>query len=84
MMSRILFDFRCNLCTNTFEELVYRDSPEPVKCPSCGEFDTVRQIGSFTIDPRLGLDPDGFPTMGDKWAKKREQRYRLETRRSDD
>lgn len=79
----ILFDFRCNTCTHVFEELVNRDSPEPVKCPSCGQFDTTRQIGSFTIDPRLGLDPDSFPTMGDKWAKKREQRHRLESRRTD-
>lgn len=79
----ILFDFECSDCTHKFEELVNRDSPEPVKCPSCDQFNTKRLIGSFTIDPRLGLDPVSFPTMGDKWAKKREQRYRVESRRDD-
>ena len=81
-MSRILFDYRCTTCTEIFEELVDRDSPEPVKCPLCGQFNTTRLIGTFTIDPRLGLDPTSFPSMGDKWARKREQRQRVETRRA--
>jgi hypothetical protein len=26
----------------------------------------------------MGLDPDGFPTAGDKWANLREKRARIE------
>jgi putative FmdB family regulatory protein len=83
-MSMILFDYECKSCAQVFEELVDRDSPEPVKCPSCGQFDTTRLITGTTIDPNLGLDAESFPTMGDKWAKKREQRRRQESRRSYD
>jgi putative FmdB family regulatory protein len=79
-MSRVLFDYACE-CGHVFEELVDRDSPSPVKCPLCGQFETKRQIGSFTIDPRMGLDAASFPSMGAKWEKLRVQRRRAESRR---
>lgn len=80
-MSRILFDHECQKCAHVFEELVDRDSPDPVKCPSCNQLDTKRLIGSFMIDPKMGLDAASFPTMGDRWANMREQRRRAESRR---
>lgn len=69
-MARILFDFSCDDCAHVFEELIYTDNPESVNCPWCGSGSTRRLLSAPRIDPRLGLDPDGFPTMGDKWAKK--------------
>lgn len=78
-MARILFDFECLACSKVFEEFHNTSTPETVKC-ECGGL-TKRLIGATRIDPRLGLDPEGFPTMGDKWARTREQRTRIERQR---
>lgn len=79
-MSKLLaFDFRCQQCTAVFDDMVKPDVYE-APCPSCGATG-VRLVSMPRIDPRLGTDPDGFPTMADKWAKTHEQRKRVEERR---
>lgn len=50
-------------------------------CPACKSLSTKRLIGSFTIDPKLGLDAESFPSMGAKWEKLRVERRRAESRR---
>lgn len=69
-MSRILFDYECADCSTVFEELVYLDSPDSVNCPRCDGSSTKRLISAPRIDPKLGVDAESFPTMGDKWARK--------------
>ena len=76
------FDFRCNdeSCNTKFEEWVNSKQKES-HCPECGG--TARRLlSSFTIDPRLGLDPEGFPTMGDAWAKKHRDKAKQEKAKS--
>jgi len=82
---RRLFDFQCLEpdCSEQFEELAKYEETGDVKCPSCNG-PTRRLIGSFTIDPKLGLDPASYPTMGDKWARIRRQRAKIERSRSND
>lgn len=78
-MAKILFDFECQVCSQVFEEFYNTTAPDenPAKCV-CGSTTTKRLIGATRIDPKLGLDPEGFPTMGDKWARIRNQRTRIE------
>ena len=82
-MARILYDFECpsESCANKFEEFADWSNPVPVNCPLCGE-PSKRLISAPRIDPRLGLDPTGFPTMGDKWAKVRRQRVQIENKQA--
>lgn len=64
------------------EHFIHTDNmADPVLCPACSEV-SVKLIGAPTIDPRLGLDPDGFPTMGAKWAAKRYQRAAIEAKQN--
>lgn len=77
-MARILFDFECFSCSKVFEELIRTDNHDPVACTWCGSTSTKRMISAPRIDPRLGLDPDGFPTMGDKWARKHKLKPNVE------
>ena len=79
---RKIFVFQCRSadCGHNFDEYVKYDDIPTVKCPLCGS-DTRRLITAPMIDPRLGLDPSSFPTMGDKWARVREQRAKIESRR---
>ena len=78
MSKLILFDFTCQECALDFEELIHTSNPETVKCPECGSTDTERRLCAPRLDPRLGLDATGFPTMGDKWARTRIQRAKIE------
>lgn len=71
-----LYDFRCTSCNTVFEDMV-KPSEYSAPCPDCGEAGK-RLISAPRLDPRMGLDPVGNPTMGDKWAKVREQRARIE------
>lgn len=80
-MKLILFDFECRDCGLEFEELAYRDHPDPVKCPQCHSTSTKRLITGTRIDPRLGVDAASFPTMGDAWARKRRERSAIEAKR---
>lgn len=80
-MALILFDYKCRDCDDVFEELVNRDNPGKVKCPNCKTSNTDRQLCAPRLDPKLGLDAEGFPTMGDKWARIRRQRAKIENGR---
>jgi putative FmdB family regulatory protein len=79
-MARILFDHECPECGHQFEEFVNTGSPETVNCPECTA-PATKLITGTTIDPRLGVDADRFPTMGDKWARVREQRQKIEAKK---
>lgn len=44
-----IYEFKCNRCENTFEQLVLSsDEEENVTCPSCGDRDTSRLMSSFS------------------------------------
>lgn len=75
----ILFDFECGKCRLVFEELVPHNVRDVV-CP-CGYL-AKRLVSAPRIDPRLGVNADSFPTMGDKWARVREQRAKIESKRA--
>lgn len=81
MSKLILYDFECQQCTHTFDDLVKSDVYQ-APCPQCGH-NATRLISTPRLDPRLGIDP-AFPTMGDRWAKVREERARHEARRERD
>jgi putative FmdB family regulatory protein len=81
-MPLLLSDYECKGCGHEFEELADRDNPNSVKCPLCGQFNPTRLITGTRIDPRLGLDPTGFPTMGDKWARTHRQAAQIERKRN--
>ncbi len=72
----ILFDFRCTACAHAFDDLVKSDV-HSIPCPKCAS-EAKRLISAPRLDPRMGLDPDGCPTMGDKWARVRKQRATIE------
>lgn len=76
MSKLILYDWRCTGCQTKFEDMAKSDVKQ-IPCPECGEV-ANRLIACPRLDPRMGLDPEGNPTMGDKWAKVREQRARIE------
>ena len=78
-MKFILFDFRCEVCSNIFESMVKPDVFSAA-CPECGG-ESQRLISAPRLDPRLGLDPS-FSTMSDKWARKHYQQRRIEDKRA--
>jgi len=44
-----IYEFKCNRCGNTFEQLVFSsDGEDNFMCPSCGEGDTCRLMSSFS------------------------------------
>ncbi len=76
-MSKLIFyDFRCTSCEHKFDDLVKSDVFS-IPCPKCSG-EAKRLISTPRFDPRMGLDPEGNPTMGDRWAKIRKQRARQE------
>lgn len=77
---RRLYDYECldTVCSHNFEELAKYE--EQVPCPQC-KGPTRRLVGAPTIDPKLGLDAASWPTMGDKWARIRRQRAKIESKR---
>lgn len=63
----LLFDFVCN-SGHKYEELV-QSGIKFISCPTCGK-QADRQFPTPRIDYlRMGLDPSGCPTAGEKWAK---------------
>lgn len=73
-----LFDYECAYCGNEFEEFF-----EPsVECPHCGYSPCTKLITGTRIDPKLGVDPGSFTTLGDKWARVREQKQKIEAKRA--
>lgn len=79
-MPRILSDFECSNCTHVFEDFT---GPE-IWCPECGSKAVTRLITGTRLDPRLGVNPDSFPTMGDKWARVRKQKQQIDAKRARD
>jgi len=79
-----MYDYEClnAKCGEVSEELVRYEDADKVICPICGS-PTKRWIGAPMFDPRLGLDAASFPTMGDKWAKIRRQRKKIESARDE-
>jgi putative FmdB family regulatory protein len=70
-----IFDFKCNDCGSLTEEITSTDIRR-IECSVCGSAADRIISGQFLIDPRMGLDPC-FPTVGDRWAKVRNQRRKL-------
>lgn len=67
-----LYDFVCTT-GHKFEELV-QSHVKMASCPFCRTA-SVRQLAAPKLDYlKMGLDPHGSPTAGDKWAKMHEQR----------
>ena len=63
------YKYRCDSCEIYFEDFKTKVSERNNQlCIECdGEVTLCLQPVHF--DYRMGTDPDGFPTMGDKWAK---------------
>lgn len=79
---RLLDDYECQGCLTVFEELADPTTPEKVKCPGCCQFGlAARLIGSPRLDPTLGIDAEGFPTLGKKWESRRRKHQQIEERR---
>ena len=76
MAKFILFGFRCTDCSAQFDDMVKPDVHEAT-CPECGAVGK-RLVSAPRLDPKMGLDPEGNPTMGDRWAKIRKQRAQIE------
>jgi putative FmdB family regulatory protein len=76
----ILYEWRCNdaRCNTKFDRMA-KMSQTVTTCPECGG-QARRLISSPTLDYRMGVDPD-FGTMGDKWAKRLEDRAKEAHRR---
>lgn len=76
-MSLRLFDFKCPNCGHAFEALVGPEDREE-QCPSCAHL-ARRQVSRPRLSYlKMGVDPTGLPTAGDKWAKMHEQRAKVE------
>ncbi len=77
----ILYSYHCAQCKHDFDAfapLAKYDRAAP--CPLCGGFAPRRRVCP-TIDPKLGLDRDSFPSMALKWEKKQRQRGIIEKKR---
>ena len=74
----ILYEWRCKSCNHKFDRFA-KMTETATDCPECGRL-AKRLISAPTIDPRLGVDPT-FGTLGDKWAKKMENRAKEAKRR---
>ncbi|MFP4416794.1 MAG: FmdB family zinc ribbon protein [Chitinivibrionales bacterium] len=42
-----IYEYRCKSCGKDFEELVTRDSGQPLPCPSCESNDTEKLMSVF-------------------------------------
>ena len=63
-------DFRCEDCGHTFESL--EDPAVSAIKQMCGAI-ARKKFPSPRLDLRMGVNPHGFPTAGDRWAKVHEQ-----------
>lgn len=78
MSKLILFDFVCEDCDNTTEDLV-DPKVNVIKCPVCsGQSKRLPSAGKIAYR-LMGVDPS-FPTAGDKWGRMQEQKARAEKR----
>ncbi len=77
----ILYSYYCLPCLNVFDDWAkLADYDKPAECPLCGNF-APRKRTFPTIDPKLGLDRDSFPSMALKWERIRKQRAVIEKNR---
>lgn len=70
-----LYDFIC-IDGHKFTELVKFSERNGQHCPSCGEAASFIPPAPKIDYLRMGLDPTGNPTAGDKWAHIQEQKNR--------
>lgn len=82
MSKFILYEWRCEDCGTKFSDLA-KPEVQSVTHEGCGGT-APRVLSSGHIDPRLGVDPDGFPTMADKWARTHRQRAKVEEKKARD
>ena len=75
-----LYKYSCE-CGEQFEELHSVADRHTSICPKCGA-SAKQEITAVHFDGRMGLDPD-FTTFADKWARKRVQRSKVESKRVD-
>ncbi|HEX8052554.1 MAG TPA: zinc ribbon domain-containing protein [Thermoleophilaceae bacterium] len=68
-----IYDFHCEACGTTFEELVRGDSAPP--CPSCGAAEPRRLISQVSPPARVGLR-GAAAKRSDSLRKAREERKR--------
>ena len=73
-MTRRIFEFQCNNCSNVFEQYI-DDSLKTTKCPICGS-EATRIISK----PRIDLDgcSGDFPTAADAWVRRRDSHMKYE------
>ena len=76
MAKLILYDFRCTNCSAQFDDLV-NSSVYESDCPECGA-KGKRLVSTPRLDPKMGVDAEGNPTMADKWAKIRTKQAQIE------
>ena len=75
-MALRLFDFECEPCAKTFEEMI-PDDLHSHPCPSCGG-EAKRLIAAPRIDwLHMGLDP-GFPSAYEKWGDAKTKHHRTD------
>jgi putative FmdB family regulatory protein len=83
-----LFDFRCSNCDHRFEDWDTSEASADVSCPKCDTPGAVRLISALRLDylnmavPLDGSD-SGLTTAIDKWAKRREEKVKIEKRNLD-
>jgi len=75
----LMFEWRCTNCNLKFDSLQSSDK-RSIPCIECSS-EAKRLISCPRIDPKMGVDPD-FGTMSDKWARKKEQQYRINKKKA--
>lgn len=71
-----LYDYTCSSCGHRFEATNTIDNRATAACPECNGTGEQR-ISPVNFDVSgMGLDPAGFPTFADKWAKRHEKAAR--------
>jgi putative FmdB family regulatory protein len=72
-----LFDFKCEACSEVFEEFTKEKRTMP--CPKCG-CNANRMISAPTI--KLEGWSGSFPSAADAWVKKHNQKAAIEAKRN--
>ena len=80
-----LFDFRCDDCDHRFEDWDTIERSAKPQCPECQSPDTVRLISKLRLDYTAMAcsgksSSDGMTTAIDRWAKRREEKVKIEKR----
>lgn len=68
-----MYEYCCPDCGSITSRLVEEDDRKtPQLCDNCGSLANY-VVSAPHFDYRMGLDPVGNPTMGDKWARMHEE-----------